>query len=195
LKGKSILLIDNEDGFVHMLAHQFRAVGATSTVVSWNIAHNCAFDFDILLVGPGPGDPRDATCPKMTTNLAIIEDAVTRRHPLLAICLGHQILCRYLGLRLVRGKELHQGIQREIDLFGQRERVGFYNTFWGLYGSAVDSLMASKDNDGRLYGLRGNAFASYQFHAESVLSPNGLNLLIDAADHVLGTVSSAMVAE
>jgi phenazine biosynthesis protein phzE len=195
LKGKRILLIDNEDGFVHMLAHLFRAVGATSTVVSWNIARKCAFDSDILLVGPGPGDPRDATCPKMTTNLALLGDAVTRRHPLLAICLGHQILCRYLGLPLVRGMELHQGIQREIDLFGRRERVGFYNTFWGLYGSAVDTLLVSKDNDGRLYGLRGNAFASYQFHAESVLSPNGLNLLIDAAHHVLGTASSAMVAE
>jgi phenazine biosynthesis protein phzE len=195
LSGKSILLVDNEDGFVYMLAHMFRALGAISTVVSWNVAHQCAFEHDILLVGPGPGDPRDANCPKMIANLALLEDALIRRHPLLAICLGHQVLCRYLGLPLVRGKELHQGIQREINLFGRRERVGFYNTFWGLYGSALDSLTVSKDNDGRLYGLRGEAFAGYQFHAESILSPNGLNLLLDAVNHVLGTASLATAPE
>lgn len=41
----------------------------------------------------------------------------------------HQVLASSLGLELVRKPSPAQGVQHEIDLFGRRERVGFYNTF------------------------------------------------------------------
>ena len=34
-----------------------------------------------------------------------------------------------LGLDLQRRQEPNQGVQKQIDLFGAAERVGFYNTF------------------------------------------------------------------
>ncbi len=45
------------------------------------------------------------------------------------MCLSHQVLSLCLGLDLQRRQEPNQGVQKQIDLFGAAERVGFYNTF------------------------------------------------------------------
>ncbi|MBE1114207.1 hypothetical protein IH744_27405, partial [Escherichia coli] len=50
------------------------------------------------------------------------------RRPFLAVCLSHQVLSLCLGLDLQRRQEPNQGVQKQIDLFGAAERVGFYNT-------------------------------------------------------------------
>lgn len=63
-----------------------------------------------------------------------VADLVERKRPLLAVCLGHQILSRHLGFLVQRKERPTQGVQEEVCLFGAREKVGFYNSFCPLPG-------------------------------------------------------------
>ena len=62
LAGRRVLIIDNEDAFTSMLAVELRALGLETT----RVAHDEVPDhsaYDLVLLGPGPGDPRDQTSP------------------------------------------------------------------------------------------------------------------------------------
>ena len=120
---------------------------------------------------------------------ALVADRLAARRPLLAVCLSHQILAGQLGLPLTALAEPYQGTQRRVTAFGRDVRVGFYNTFtarvpqeWA--GAQVWSAGASGDE---VVALRGEGFASVQFHTESVLSPDGVSLLADLAADLLAT--------
>jgi phenazine biosynthesis protein phzE len=82
----------------------------------------------------------------------------------------------------------NQGVQREIDLFGRRERVGFYNSFAARSADArfdvagVGVVELSRDPDTcEVHALRGPRFVSMQFHPESILTVGGPRILAQAA--------------
>ena len=165
-----------------MLAHQLRALGLAVTVRSYQERPEPA-GYDLLVAGPGPGDPGDRTDPKMAVLHELVRAALCNGTPLLAICLGHQVLAATLGLTLYRKDEPYQGMQREIDFFGRPERVGFYSTYTAWSDSStVDSphgtVRLSRDpRTGEVHALRGTRFAGVQFHPESVLTEHGVDLL------------------
>ncbi|GLF92645.1 anthranilate synthase family protein [Streptomyces yaizuensis] len=179
LAGRRVLVIDAEDTFTAMIEHQLRALGLHVT--------NRRFDepytldgHDLIVMGPGPGDPRRTTHPKIAHLRSTITQLLTRRLPFIAVCLSHQVLATLLGLPLRRRDHPNQGVQREIDLFGTRERVGFYNTFAAVSAEArvevagVGAVEISRDpGTGEVHAMRGRGFASTQFHAESVLTREG----------------------
>ncbi|MER6014412.1 chorismate-binding protein [Streptomyces bluensis] len=183
LSGRRALIIDAEDTFSSMLAHQLRAIGLTVHLTRFDAPHRFD-DHDLVVLGPGPGDPREAGHPRMAHLTSTIEQLLSRRIPFLAVCLSHQLLCRRLGLRLRRREVPNQGIQREIDLFGSRERVGFYNSYVAC-GRAeqfecpgVGEVRVSLDaTTGEVHALRGPHFSSVQFHLESVLTQDGERVL------------------
>ena len=87
-----------------------------------------------MIVGPGPGDPRDDDDPKMLTLRAAIAALLAAGRPFLAVCLGHQALCHQLGIPLgLQGHRL-PGHPVTCGIDGRTERVGFYNTFVGRAG-------------------------------------------------------------
>jgi 2-amino-4-deoxychorismate synthase len=186
LAERRILIIDGEDTFTGMLAHQLRALGFEVTLRPYQ-SYGDVTDFDIVVPGPGPGDPGDLADPKMAILHDLVADLLDRGQPTLAVCLGHQVLCARLGLRLHRRAATYQGLQREIDLFGTPRRVGFYATFTAL--SEVDSLataygevrLARDAAEGTVHAVRGRLFAGVQFHPESVLTEDGLSILTDLA--------------
>jgi 2-amino-4-deoxychorismate synthase len=193
--GRRILIIDGEDTFTGMLAHQLRALGFEVTIRPYQRMGSVT-GFDIVVPGPGPGDPGDLADPKMAILHGLVGDLLERGQPTLAVCLGHQVLCARLGLRLHRRDAPYQGLQREIDLFGRRRRVGFYSTFTAL--SDVDSFVTpyggvrlSRDAvDGTVHALRAERFAGLQFHAESVLTEDGLAILAELALPLIMTVAA-----
>ena len=74
-----------------------------------------------------------------------------------------------------------QGVQKAIDLFGRREPVGFYNTFFARRPSTLPAgVETASEPDGRVTALRAERFCSFQFHVESVLTTNSVPLLRDA---------------
>lgn len=103
----------------------------------------------------------------------------------MAVCLSHQILSSQLGLPIRRRREPHQGVQREISLFGEPERVGSYNTYFAvsdrdlvenqLHGVSVE--VSRDDLTGEVHALRSKRFSSVQFHLESVLTQNGRHIV------------------
>ncbi|MEU6894895.1 anthranilate synthase family protein [Streptomyces sp. NPDC046557] len=185
LDGRRALIVDAEDTFSSMLAHQLRSIGLTVELGSFDASHRFD-DHDLVVMGPGPGDPRDIDDPRLTRLTSAIEQLLSRRVPFLAVCLSHQLLCRHLGLELKRREVPNQGTQREIDLFGSRERVGFYNSYVAraraqrLECPGVGEVEVSLDaGTSEVHALRGPHFGSVQFHLESVLTQDSERVLAD----------------
>ncbi|MGX7763339.1 anthranilate synthase family protein [Streptomyces angustmyceticus] len=152
------LVIDAEDTFTAMLAHLLRTSGLDVTVRRFDepglreaaLAHPGP-----VVLGPGPGDPSDATDPKMRFLRSLTAELLAghrspprhggasgrglgeppahgaggRPEGLLGVCLGHELIAAELGLEIVRKEVPYQGAQERIDFFGRPETVGFYNTF------------------------------------------------------------------
>ncbi|UXY22626.1 anthranilate synthase family protein [Streptomyces cynarae] len=187
-----ILVIDAEDSFTAMLAHQIRTLGPEVTVRRYDEAVDPAA-YDLVLAGPGPGDPRDLAHPKIAALRATLSEVLAHRRPLLAVCLGHQVLSGLLGLELIRRERPNQGVRREIDLFGRRVRVGFYNTFAaragtgtlppGILDRCVDVCRDEATDE--VHALRAPGLRSFQFHPESVLSTDGFGVLAHTLEELL----------
>jgi phenazine biosynthesis protein phzE len=186
LQSKRAVIVDGEDTFTAMLAHQLKALGLAVTVLPWQAAGQAALsEADLVVVGPGPGDPADPADPKMQALRKLTAGLLATARPFLAVCLGHQILAAHLGLTLFRRNTPYQGVASDIDLFGDPRRVGFYSSFTAL--SAADTLdsphgpieIARNPADHTVHALRAATFAGVQFHPESVLSRDGVAILTD----------------
>uniref|UniRef100_A0AAU2A2E2 anthranilate synthase n=1 Tax=Streptomyces sp. NBC_00093 TaxID=2975649 RepID=A0AAU2A2E2_9ACTN len=206
LTGRTALVVDAEDTFTYMLDQQLRALGLKVTVRRYDQPYRVDAH-DLVVMGPGPGDPRDTDHPKIARLLATTEELLARRQPFLSVCLSHQVLAARLGFRLARRDTPNQGVQKEIDLFGARERVGFYNAFAarseedGGKGGGKDGrdcegigfVQISHDQDtGEIHALRGPHFSSLQFHAESLLTQDGPRILGAMTARVLDSNSTVV---
>jgi phenazine biosynthesis protein phzE len=181
LEGKSVLIVDNEDEFTHMLKHVLTHLGLRAQIVDYRSAPPLVPQSELVLVGPGPGDPTDLNDPKMKVVHEIVQGLLERKARFLAVCLGHQVLCHRLGMKVTPRDPPLQGVQKSIDLFGYREPVGFYNTFFAQRPEpAPAGVEIASEPDGRVTALRGPHFCSFQFHVESVLTTNSVPLLRDA---------------
>ncbi|MFF2188840.1 anthranilate synthase family protein [Streptomyces sp. NPDC058155] len=179
LTGRRVLVVDAEDTFTSMLDQQLRALGLRVTVRRFD--EDYTFEgHDLVVMGPGPGDPRETAHPKMRHLHTAVDTLLRERRPFLAVCLSHQVLGLRLGLPLHRRAVPNQGVQKRIDMFGTPEHVGFYNTF-ALVGEhdeftapGAGRVRVSRDPaTGEVHALRGPGFASMQFHPESVLTQDG----------------------
>ncbi|SCL15177.1 phenazine biosynthesis protein phzE [Micromonospora nigra] len=198
LDGRRALIVDGEDTFTGMLAHQLGALGLAVTVRPWHVA-GPVDGYDLVVVGPGPGDPGGDE-PKMVALRKLLARLLADGRPTLAVCLGHQLLAGLLGLPLHRRDAPYQGLQREVEVFGRPRRVGFYSTFTARAdadrrGSAYGEVELARDaTDGAVHALRGRGFAGVQFHPESVLSPDGLDVLADLVTGLLPAAAGELSA-
>lgn len=194
LTGRSALVVDAEDRFTTMLAHQLRHLGLEVEIAPWNeVTDEQIDDAELVVSGPGPGDPRDPASPRMRR----MRDVVARRRetgrPLLAVCLSHQILADSLGIDLAPLAAPHQGLQKTVDVFGVPASIGFYNTFTARVAPGtthVDGADVAADAAGDVYALRGPGFASVQGHLESILSRDGMTTLERLVAHALTPVGA-----
>ncbi|MFH9572751.1 anthranilate synthase family protein [Streptomyces sp. NPDC017230] len=181
------LVVDAEDTFTAMLAHVLRSSGLTVSVRRYSepglreavLGHDGP-----VVLGPGPGDPCDPADPKMAFLRALTAEVLREnRHGVLGVCLGHELIAAELGLDIVRKEVPYQGAQTEIDLFGRRETVGFYNSFTARCDDGAAAELAahgvevSRSAAGEVHALRAAGFASVQFHPESVLTLSGQTII------------------
>ncbi|GAA1365627.1 chorismate-binding protein [Catellatospora chokoriensis] len=196
LAGRTALIVDAEDTFTGMLGHVLRSLGMRVTVQPTTALGGLS-SYDLVVAGPGPGDPGDDTDPRVATLGRVVEERLSRHAPLLGVCLGHQVLSRRLGLPMHRRDVPYQGLPCDIDLFGVTRRVGFYSTFTAVapadtLSTAYGDLQLSReDGTGFVHALRGPGFAGVQFHPESVLTEHGPELLTEL---VTGIFTPAAVA-
>jgi phenazine biosynthesis protein phzE len=193
--GRSALVVDAEDRFTTMLAHQLRHLGLDVEISPWNEVTDDQIDAAQLVVsGPGPGDPRDPVSPRMRRMRAVVARRRASGRPLLAVCLSHQILAHGLGLGLAPLAAPHQGLQKTVDLFGTPASIGFYNTFTAHVPPGISQVgeteVAADPATGDVYALRGPGYASVQGHLESILSRDGMTTLHRLVEHALSPVGA-----
>lgn len=190
--GRRVLVVDAEDTFTAMLDRQLRSFGLQVVIRRFDEPHS--FDeHDFVVMGPGPGDPRESGDSKIAHLRSAMDVLLAERRPFLAVCLSHQVLSLRLGLDVRRRAVPNQGVQHEIDFFGAAEQVGFYNTFAAVCGQSkiacdgIGVVEVSRDAaTDEVHALRGPFFASMQFHAESVLTRDGVRILAEQMNAALG---------
>jgi phenazine biosynthesis protein phzE len=177
------LMVDAEDTFTAMLRHHLRAQGVKIDVLRYDQQLDMN-GYDLVVLGPGPGDPNDDQDFKIRCLRSTVKGILDLRTPLIAVCLSHQVLCTELGIRVVKRSAPNQGVQKVINLFGSREAVGFYNSFSGVAredgmevpGFGKIELCRDRQSD-EVHALRGPSFVSMQFHPESLLTLHGDRIL------------------
>lgn len=180
-----VLLIDNYDSFTYNLVQAFLVLGAEVDVHrndQISVADALKSDPTHLVISPGPGRPDDAG-----VSLEMI--AAFQQHvPILGVCLGHQSLVQHFGGRIVAAARLMHGKTSMIEHDG---RVLFAGLSQPCEIGRYHSLAAERDNipavlevtartaGGEIMGIRHRELPieGVQFHPESVLTPEGDQLL------------------
>lgn len=180
LIGLRVTILNNEDDFAFMIGHILRLFKAEARVMD-------SLDFDpekdggdIIILGPGPGDPTDMKNPRMKRLQDIIRRLSEKKTPLLGVCLGHQALAVSRNVSVQRQPESSQGMQRDVKIGGQSMKLGFYNSFSPVMDAAAQvhkDLAFDVDDKGRIIAMRGQGIAGVQFHPESIMSADGAEFL------------------
>ncbi len=180
-----VLLIDNYDSFTWNLVQAFQMCGARVTVKrndTMSVADAAALRPTHLCISPGPGNPSSA---------GISVDMVrhfTGEIPILGVCLGHQAIVEAFGGKVVRAPRPIHGKASDVSHDGAGVFNGLPSPFAaGRYHSLVaqgDQLPAAlvvsaRAADGQIMGVRHieHSIEGVQFHPESILTPNGQQLL------------------
>ena len=178
---------------MNMLRHVLGVFGMTSDGrPARGLRDRRAFDgADLVIVGPGPGDPRDGDDPKIATFRRAVDDAARPPGSRSSPCAWATRRCASaLGIPLAYKDIVFQGTQSPVPLGGRTERVGFYNTFVGR----VARRRALPDGVTRRAPTRppatstrstGPHYRGIQFHAESILTENGYDLIHELVAQVL----------
>lgn len=189
--GASAILVDCGDDFTNMLAHQLHRLGLETNIVPWDKMSSDP-DEDLVVFGPGPGNPLDDTDERVQTVSRLLRERLSAQKPTIAVCLSHQILCRLAGLEIVKLPEPRQGLPLTVPVLGQDSLIGFYNTFSakGKDGETTPKLglkICADKVSGDVITLTGPRVASVQGHLESVLSYSGFQALSRLVDHALNS--------
>jgi anthranilate synthase len=194
-RGK-LLLIDNDDCFIHTLANYARQAGAEV------VTYRNGFDLklilelnpDLVLISPGPGRPADFGVP------AAVQFCAAQHIPVFGVCLGLQgIVEAFGGVLDVLDYPMH-GKQSRIAHEGRGVFAGLPNPlpvgrYHSLYArqSALPEVLevTARTEDGIIMGVRHKELPieAVQFHPESMLSLEGgagLKLIQNAIRNLAG---------
>lgn len=183
-----VLVVDNQDSFVHILAGYLVDLGVSVTVsaasgidpdgVGSEVARHAA-----VVISPGPGRPESAS-----VALAMVRAATRTRTPLLGVCLGHQAIAVALGATVVRAREPRHGLTSPIEHDGRGLFRGLPPRFPAAryHSLVVDEAtlpaalrVTARTADGTVMAIEheGVPLAGVQFHPESILTEGGYQLL------------------
>ncbi|MCC6612018.1 MAG: aminodeoxychorismate/anthranilate synthase component II [Anaerolineae bacterium] len=180
-----ILVIDNYDSFTYNLVQYFGELGAEMCVVrndQITLPQIRDMNPDHIVISPGPGDPEDGG-----VSLDVISQ-LGATTPILGVCLGHQCIGQaYGGVVKRAGRQMHGKVSL-IHHDGDPMFAGLSNPFQATrYHSLIvepeslpDSLMVTaRTEEGEIMGLRHKEHPVYgvQFHPESILTPEGMQIL------------------
>jgi anthranilate synthase len=202
--GVRMLLVDNDDCFIHTLANYARQTGAEI------VTYRAGFPLelidkiapDLILVSPGPGRPNDFGVP------SLVRYAAAREIPVFGVCLGLQGVVEAFGGELgvldypmhgkpsvvvSKGRGIFEGLP-------ERFRVGRYHSLFALPEKFPACLeVTAESEDGVIMGVRHLELPieAVQFHPESLLSLDadcGLRLIQNVV-RTYGRLRSSRPAE
>ncbi len=189
--GARLLLVDNDDCFIHTLANYARQTGAE--VVTYRAGFPAELIAQVapnlILISPGPGRPVDFGVPD------VVKMAVRLGVPVFGVCLGLQGIVEAFGGELGvldypmhgkpstvrnRGVGVFEGLPAEF-------QVGRYHSLFARRETFPSCLeITAETEDGVIMGVRHRELPveAVQFHPESILTAEG--------DHGLRLMANAM---
>jgi len=185
-----IVIIDNYDSFTYNIVQTIGGMGAEVRVFrndTVDISFIGGLKPDRLLISPGPCTP---------TKAGISIEAIryfAGKIPILGVCLGHQSIGEAFGGDTIRASRLMHGKTSPISHDGKGVFTNLPNPFEAMrYHSLVVSAatlpecleITAKSDQGELMGLRHRELPieGVQFHPESIMTPDGVQLLKNFLD-------------
>lgn len=181
-----ILVFDNYDSFTYNLVHLIEKIRGQKVEVFRNdrIPLENVKEYDKIVLSPGPGIPSEAGL-----LLPLIREYAPTKS-ILGVCLGHQAIGEVFGGQLVNLQSVYHGVSTPVHVLhpGRGLYEGLPETLdAGRYHSWVVSAdgfpdvleVTALDDRGYIMGLRHRNLdvQGVQFHPESVLTPQGEQLL------------------
>ena len=183
---RKVLFIDNFDSFTYNLVDDFAKrqcltkVYRADTSLDDLQAVAAAFDPDLLVISPGPGNPDTAG-----VSLAAV-DYFQDKLPIFGVCLGMQCINEAFGGRTVRSPAPMHGKTSFIRHNDSGVFHGMPDSFTAArYHSLIcepvgdELIITAYSDDGRIMGISHPVFPLHgvQFHPESFLTEYGFLLI------------------
>ena len=139
--------------------------------------------FDKIILSPGPGIPEEAGL-----LLPIIKKYAATKS-ILGVCLGHQAIGEAFGARLENLKEVYHGVQTPVSILrqdvlfeglGKDLPIRRYHSWVVSREDFPDCLeITAESREGQIMALRHRTYDVHgiQFHPESVLTPQGKEII------------------
>ena len=180
-----VLIIDNYDSFVYILAQYLGELGHNPIVLRNDKLTTDGvsdLDPDTILISPGPGTPDDSGI-----SMELIEE-FKEKIPIFGVCLGLQCIGEFFGGNVIRAPAVMHGKTSLIKHDGKGVFKSLPNPFEATrYHSLIvdrdtlpdDLEVTAETDDGLIMGLRHKIFPveGVQFHPESILTNVGYSLL------------------
>lgn len=180
-----VLIIDNYDSFVYILAQYLGELGHNPIVFRNDKLTTDGvsdLDPDTILISPGPGTPDDSGI-----SMELIEE-FKEKIPIFGVCLGLQCIGEFFGGNVIRAPAVMHGKTSLIKHDGKGVFKSLPNPFEATRyhslivdrGTLPDDLeVTAETDDGLIMGLRHKIFPveGVQFHPESILTNVGYSLL------------------
>lgn len=176
-EGVRLLLVDNDDCFIHTLANYARQTGATVLTYRSKGALEMidSLQPDIVLISPGPARPADFGIPGLVQQLA------RRGVPTFGVCLGLQGIVEAFGGALDvleypmhgKGSLVNHSGQGVMHNLPSPFRVGRYHSLYARREAFPACLeITAESDDGIIMGVRHRELPieAVQFHPESILT-------------------------
>ena len=180
-----ILMIDNYDSFTYNIVQYMGELGADIQVKrndQISIEEIEALNPKKIVISPGPCTPD-----KAGVSVAVIKH-FAGKVPLLGVCLGHQSVGAAFGGEIIKAGKLMHGKTSEVRHDGKTLFKNLPNPFTATrYHSLVLNRktlpdcfeISAESDDNEIMGIRHKELLveGVQFHPESILTPNGKDLL------------------
>jgi len=181
-----ILLIDNYDSFSYNLYQLIGEIEPDIRVIrndEMTVEEIKELDPDKIILSPGPGRPENAgIIIELVQNLG-------KSIPILGVCLGHQAICAAYGAnityakKLMHGKQSMANLDRKCPVFKgcpENTLVARYHSLAADPDTIPDDLkVTAATADGEIMAVqhRENPVYGLQFHPESIMTPDGKQML------------------
>ena len=178
------VIIDNYDSFTYNLAHLVKELGTEVDVL-----RNDKFEleelekYDKIILSPGPGIPEEAGL------LLEVIRTYAGRKPILGVCLGEQAIGQAFGGKLTNLSEVFHGIQTNVKIKNKdyifsglptEIPVGRYHSWVVDTEEFPEELVITAiSSEGQIMALKHREYDVHgiQFHPESVLTPDGKQIV------------------
>ena len=182
-----ILVFDNYDSFTYNLVHLVEKITGHKVEVARNdrIPLEDIRRYDKIILSPGPGIPAEAGL-----LLPLIREYASSKS-ILGVCLGHQAIGEAFGGKLINLSTVYHGVATPVQVLKpgglfqglpDTLEVGRYHS-WVVSdeGLPAELEVTARDENRYIMGLRHKSLPveGVQFHPESVLTPNGEQLMMN----------------